>query len=598
MQNKRKISPCPTFLKGGKGGITKSCILYLASCIVLCLFISTVSAQDFTIKKYHSDITISQDSSFMVKEIIDVEFHRMKHGIYREIPYKYADDFGKTIKIPLKVISVTDVLGKEWKYSVSKKGNLVYIRIGDPNKYLEGNHTYVITYEVENALLYFNDHDELYWNVTGNEWKAEIREVSAAVTLTSKDKSANLWAACYTGVRGSRSSECSFETSNNIGEFSARKRLNAGEGLTIAFGWDKGLVSPPSAWKKFLWFIDIRENWIFAMPFFSLIIMINIWRLKGRDPRVREAVTVRYEPPKYNNLPLTPGEVGTLIDEKLDSRDITSTIVGLAVKGYIKIEESKTEGLIFDSTDFYLAKVKAPDDNLSNFETILMSKIFTTEMPGRMVSDMKNQFYKELDLLKKTLYGELISKRYFLVSPEKIRSVYVTAGIFLAVLCSIVFALFVSPGKGIVAGILAGFPVIACSRVMPAKTQTGASAYMDILGFQEFMERAEKDQLERMRDKDLFSRFLPYAIALDVVDNWAKAFEGIYQEQPQWYGSQAGFRTFNPYHFSRSINSATSSLASAMYSAPRSSGISGSGGGFGGGGSSGGGFGGGGGGSW
>jgi hypothetical protein len=113
------------------------------------------------------------------------------------------------------------------------------------------------------------------------------------------------------------------------------------------------------------------------------------------------------------------------------------------------------------------------------------------------------------------------------------------------VFCSIFFALLVSPGKGIVAGILAGLPVLAFSKAMPAKTRTGASAYMDILGFQEFMERAEKDQLERMRDKDLFSRFLPYAIALDVVDNWAKAFEGIYQEQPQWYSSHAGLRTFN-----------------------------------------------------
>jgi uncharacterized membrane protein len=132
---------------------------------------------------------------------------------------------------------------------------------------------------------------------------------------------------------------------------------------------------------------------------------------------------------------------------------------------------------------------------------------------------------------------------------------------------------------------------------MPAKTKAGASAYMDALGFQEFMRRAEKDQLERMKDNDLFSKFLPYAIALDVVDNWAKAFEGIFQQQPQWYVSQSGFRTFSPYNFSRSLNSATSSLASAMYSAPRGSGISG-GGGFSGGGSSGGGFGGGGGGSW
>jgi uncharacterized membrane protein len=129
----------------------------------------------------------------------------------------------------------------------------------------------------------------------------------------------------------------------------------------------------------------------------------------------------------------------------------------------------------------------------------------------------------------------------------------------------------------------------------PAKTKAGAAAYMDIRGFQEFMNRAEKDQLERMGDKHLFSRFLPYAIALDVVDNWARAFEGIYQELPQWYASHTGLSSFSPSHFSRSINSATSVLAAAMFSAPRGSG---GGGGFGGGGFSGDGFGGGGGGSW
>jgi uncharacterized membrane protein len=118
---------------------------------------------------------------------------------------------------------------------------------------------------------------------------------------------------------------------------------------------------------------------------------------------------------------------------------------------------------------------------------------------------------------------------------------------------------------------------------------------MDILGFEEFMKRAEKDRLERMADVNLFSKFLPYAIALDVADNWAKAFEGIYQDPPDWYISPVGFRTFSPYAFTHSLNSVTSNLGSAMFSAPRSSG---GGGGFGGGGSSGGGFGGGGGGSW
>lgn len=571
--------------------------IFLVLLSILTFGVSQAFAQDFTINKFLSDITIAGDSSITVAETLAVEFHRSKHGIYREIPFRYVDDFGNTIKTPIEVESVTNEAGKDWKYKVSKTGNLLHIRIGDPGTYVDGHQTYVITYSVENAVLFFDDHDELYWNVTGNDWKAEIKEASASVALAVKNKSKNLWAACYTGVRGSRSSDCSYETSSNAGDFSTNKNLHIGEGLTVAFGWDKGLVSPPSAWKRFLWTIDIGENWVFALPLFSLIIMINLWRTRGKDPKVKESVTVMYEPPKYKNKPLTPGEVGTMIDEKLDPRDITSTLVGLAVKGYIKMEESRTEGLIFDSSDFYLAKVKDPDEGLSPFEKVLMNRIFAGNLPGRMVSDLRNKFYTELDLLKSTLYGELINMKYFFVSPEKVRRIYQAAGISVIVFSSIILAFLVSSGRGVIAGVLTGLPVLALSRVMPAKTKAGASAYMDILGFQEFMSRAEKDRLERMGDKNLFSNFLPYAIALDVVDNWAKAFEGIYQEPPQWYVSHAGGRTFNPYIFSRSISSATSSLSSAIYSAPRGSGISG-GGGSGGGGFSGGGFGGGGGGSW
>jgi uncharacterized membrane protein len=576
-----------------------SCIMNLVPCIIFFIFTFfafPVFAQDFTINKFHSDITINEDSSVAVKENIDVEFYRPRHGIYREIPFKYTDELGKTIETPIEVISVNDGSGKDWKYRYKKTGNVVNIRIGDANKYVSGNQIYIITYKVENAILFFDDHDELYWNVTGNYWRAPIKEASAYINLAVKNKSENLWAACYTGVLGSRESECGFETSKKIGEFFTKKPLNSGEGLTIAFGWDKGLVYNPSSWKRFLWTIDIRKNWIFILPIFSLIFMMNLWRTKGRDPKVREAVTVMYEPPKYGDKPLTPAEVGTLIDEKLDSRDITSTIVGLAVKGYIKIEETKTEGLIFDSTDYYLSKVKEPDENLSPFEIELMKNIFTGNLRGRMVSDMKNKFYSHLELLKNTLYKELVRKRYFFISPEKVRNVYLIAGIIIVVFSSIVFALLtLSGGKGVLAGVMTGLPVLAFSRVMPAKTKAGASAYMDILGFQEFMNRAEKDRLERMGDKDLFSKFLPYAIALDVADNWAKAFEGIYQEPPRWYVSPEGFRTFSPYSFSRSFNLVTSSLSSAMFSSPRGSGGSGGGGG---GGFSGGGFGGGGGGSW
>ncbi|NWG04755.1 MAG: DUF2207 domain-containing protein [Syntrophaceae bacterium] len=558
---------------------------------------SPAIAQYFTINKFHSDIMINEDSSIVVKERIDVEFHQSRHGIYREIPFQYQDEFGKVITTPTRVFSVTDESGKSWKYQVKKEGHLVNIRIGDAKRYVKGNQTYVITYKVENVVLFFNDHDELYWNVTGNYWKAPIKEATASVSLTIKDKSKNLMVIGYEGGYGSKV-ECGYEAYDNSGKFFTKRSLNMGEGLTIVFGWDKGLVFPPSSWKKFLWAINLRENWIFLLPIFSFLYMANRWYRKGRDPKVRESVTVMYEPPKFDNMPLSPGEVGALVDEKLDPRDITSTIVGLAVKGYIQIEETKKEGLIFDRSDYYLQKVKAPDSNLNLFEMELMKSLFPGDLPGVLVSSLKNKFYTNLDFLKKTLYGELVRKKYFLTSPEQVTKSYLVSGFLIMIFGGLIFGFLMSSSiaKVILAWALTGLPILGFARFMPVKTRAGSSAYIDILGFQEFMNRAEKDKLERMGDKNLFTKFLPYAMALGVVDNWAKAFEGIYQEPPNWYVSPTGFRTFSPSAFTHSLNAVTSNLGSAMFSAPRSSG--GGGGGFGGGGFSGGGFGGGGGGSW
>ncbi|MDI6801704.1 MAG: DUF2207 domain-containing protein [Thermodesulfovibrionales bacterium] len=554
-------------------------------------------AQDFTINNFHSDIIIREDSSFTVKETIVVEFHRQRHGIYREIPFRYKDELGKTIITPLKVLSVTDEAGRDLKYKLTRPGDVINIRIGDPKKYVAGIQTYVITYKAENAILFFHDHDELYWNVTGNFWKASIKDASASVMLMTEKDIKDFKTACYTGIYGSREARCGSRQHLNITEFSALKALHAGEGLTIVLGWGKGITNPPSAWKRFLWAINIKENWVFALPIISFIFMISHWSKRGRDPKVRASVTVMYEPPEHNKKPLTPAEVGAVVDERLDPRDITSTIVGLGVKGYLKIEEQKTEILFFDITDYRLTKLREPDKELSPIEKVLMENIFSL-VDSTLVSDMKNKFYKNLPLLKEILFREILDKGYFLKSPEKIRGVYIAAGIAAMLLTGFLTA-FLLPYvafKGIFAGILTGIPVMGFSGIMPAKTKAGALAHMHILGFQEFLNRAEKDRLERMGDKSLFSKFLPYALALDVADNWAKAFEGIYQEPPEWYVSSGGFRGFNAYGFSRSIDSMSSNLSSAMFSAPRGSGGSSSGGG--GGGSSGGGFGGGGGGSW
>ncbi len=573
---------------------------FLISSFILALGIpfiipSLSSAQYFTVQHFHSDILIHEDASVIVKEDIEVEFHQSRHGIYREIPFKYRDDFGKAIITPIKILSVTDHSEKPWKYRVEKRGAVIHLRIGDPKRYVRGQQTYRIIYRVKNAILFFDDHDELYWNVTGNDWKVPILEASAKVYLDTKEKSKNLMAKGYEGGLGSRE-ECDYESYDHTGKFSAKRPLRPGEGLTIVFGWDKGIVHPPSTIEKALWALNLEENWVFSLPFLSFFYMINRWFRRGRDPKVRESVMVMYNPPQINQKPLLPAEIGVLIDEKVDPRDMTSTVVDLAIKGYIRIEEVKKEGWLFESIDYYLKKLKEPDQSLSPFETELMKALFPGKLSGILVSDLKNRFYSNLPALKELLIEELVKKGFFPKSPEKVRNSYMGVGIFVIPLIAFVLVILLSSPliKGILAGLGSGLPFLLFARFMPAKTKKGSLAYMESLGFQEFLDRVEKERIEKIGEKDLFSKFLPYAIALDVVENWSKAFEGIYLEPPSWYVSSTGIETFHPYAFTHTIHSVTSNLSSAMFSSPRGSG-GGGGSGFGGGGFSGGGFGGG---SW
>ncbi|MFA5383463.1 MAG: DUF2207 domain-containing protein [Eubacteriales bacterium] len=571
-----------------------ACVSAAIFLLVLIFIPSVVYAQDFTINSYNAEITIYEDSSFIVKEAITTDFAIPKHGIYRDIPFRYRDELGNTLTTPLKVISVTTGSGEKLKYRVNKNGNVVTVKIGDADKYVSGVQKYVIEYKVENAVLFLKDQDQLYWNVTGNDWDVPIKEASAKVFLAVKTVSKNIKAACYTGTAGSTETAGGIETGYNTGQFNTTRELNAGEGLTIVFGWDKGIVSPPSALKKFIWALNLQENWIFVFPVIALIVMFNLWYKRGRDPKVRGAVPVMYEPPKFNGQSLTPAEAGTLVDEKMDPRDITSAIVGLAVKGYIKIEEIKKDGLIIDATDFSLTKIKESGEELSPFEKLLMDRIFIG-MPDILVSDLRNKFYTNLDALRDSLYDGLVSKKYFLQNPQSVRSFYLIAGFIAGLLIVFTGFFFRILPTGIFAGILTCLCVLAFMKAMPAKTRAGALAHNEVLGFQEFLNRAEKDRLEKLGDKQLFSKFLPYAIALDVTKNWARAFEGVYQEKPDWYVSHGGIGVFHPYMFGTAVSSMAASVGSAMFSAPRGSG-SGSGG-FGGG-FSGGGFGGGGGGSW
>ncbi len=581
-----------------KTNIFKTIRLTLFAGLLVLVAASCLSAQDFVIEQYGAVIRVNQNSTVDITESIQVNFERQKHGIYREIPYRYVDELGHTKIMPISVHSVKDADGNPHTYRVSHQGNVVNIRIGDADRYVHGQQTYVIDYTVENALLFFDNHDELYWNVTGNYWQAPIKKASALVTLNADKKSSGLSGDCYTGHYGSNQSNCSTTDVKDGVLFETTEPLGSGEGLTIAFGWDKGIVTPPSDWQKFVWRINLVENWVFVLPPLVFIFMIVQWFRKGRDPKVREAVTVMYDPPKAGDKPLSAAEVGTLIDEQLDQRDLSAAIVGLAVKGFIKIKESENEGLlkIFTSKEYELIKLKDRDFDLTPFERQLFDDLFEDGATSVLVSDLKNKFYVHISSLKSTLFKDLLDKKFFGVSPDKVKGKYSVMGFVLMFAISLILFLIMPSGewKGFIVGVISGLIVILFANAMPAKTRLGALARMHILGFREFMNRADRDRLERM-GQDVYYKYLPYAIALDVVDHWTKAFQGLLTDPPNWYVASHGFATFTPILFANSITAASSHLGNTIFSAPRGSGSSGGGGG---GGFSGGGGGGGGGGSW
>jgi uncharacterized membrane protein len=220
----------------------------------------------------------------------------------------------------------------------------------------------------------------------------------------------------------------------------------------------------------------------------------------------------------------------------------------------------------------------------------LLVKLFPGHAGEVLVSDLKYSFYKVLDDLRATIFGRLKSLGYFRALPGSVKTMYRGIGIGVGIVGAFfggITGKFTGDfsGKVVAAFLLSGLAVVLFAPLMPVKTRKGAQALTKVKGFEEFLLRAEKDRLERMKDQNLFEKYLPYAIALGVSDRWAEAFEGIYQESPGWYASHGGIRTFHPVSFHHSLDSALSRMGNAMYAA-------------GGGGSSGGGGGGGGGGSW
>ncbi|MBI5074958.1 MAG: DUF2207 domain-containing protein [Nitrospirae bacterium] len=650
----------------------------LSLLLILCLLIPLAQA-DERILSFQSDITVHEDAHLIVKETILVlsEGKKIRHGIYRDFPQRYEEASGKIRKVGFRVVGVKRG-GRPESYVTKDNENGIRVYMGDDAITLApGTYEFELTYATDHQLGFFDDYDELYWNVTGNGWEFSIDKAAAEIHLPGDAGRHILRTAGYTGAQGSKDQNFTSERAGDgTVRFKTTDTLSYSEGLTVAVAWPKGyvrqegppeLIEPLTDMDRFINSIRPGSPTGMFLALAGLLLLAGyygiVWMLVGKDPE-SGTIMVLYEPPAK----LSPAVMRFISRMGYDNKAFTAALIDLAVKGLITIQD--------DDGEYTVRKKAGAETGLSPEESKLYRRLFSAGAALKL--EQKNHSHIRAALTEVEEYLKLKCERIFFVTNRNyfvigllltatfllvsgISSaidkgglpVFLFIGIWLTGWSAGVIVLLkqvVSQWKMVISsrgwsrlGNVGAAVFITCftlpflggegfgmyilamstSYVMPlfllaamavnyiffnllkAPTRAGRKMLDEIEGFKRFLAATEQDRLNTMHPADrtpqLFEKFLPYALALDVEQQWAEQFSGVIdkasaaggtgQYRPVWYsGSSAG--SFGAAAFASSLGDSFSHAISSSSTAPGSS--SGSGGG----GSSGGGGGGGGGGGW
>jgi uncharacterized membrane protein YgcG len=570
---------------------------------------SAQADEGWTITSFHSDISVGLDSSLTIREDIRVDFGSLqKHGIFRTIPLRYRYSDTQDRFYVFHMVSVNDgVHALEYADSVDSDNEV--IKIGDPNQLVSGVNRYVITYTVAGAMNSFPGRDELFWNVDGALWPVPKESVTATVHLP---EAAFQKAACYQGPSGSTEA-CIFQQNGSSVDFSSTRTLGSGEEMSVVTALNPGAVAvtPPLLEARQRQFpqdaFDLNPLTVGLSLLVAVVgigLVARSWWVHGRDrayltqyyltndPRQGPAPLFRHEPVVVEfEIPggMRPAELGLILDEKADSKDVTATIVDLAVRGNMTITE------LPGKKDWTFTWRGADPSPKLAYEQTLLDRIFEGRHEVKL-SELKGTFAPTLRKAEGEIYADAAAKKLFTTRPDLARTEWGCAGVavlIVGIAVSIVLGMAFGWGLIGVALALTGLVLTISFPFMPQRSAAGRALLQRTLGFRLYMTTAEKYRQQFAAKASIFTQLLPYAIVFGCVSMWSRAFEGIDTSQTSnWY---VGTGPFQAALLAGNLEAMNAGIASAIAYTPPSSGSSS---GFGGGGFSGGGGGGGGGGSW
>lgn len=561
--------------------------------IVLLLSLSIAAVGDERILNFHSDVRVFPDGMIEVTETIQVrsEGQQIRRGIYRDFPVQYEDRLGNNYEITIEPLAVRRDDQPE-PFKIVRNGRDIRVYFGDKHRFLtNGVYTYTYRYRANRMLGFFESHDELYWNVTGNRWAFPIDKASATVTLEFGESPELTFVEGYTGRRGSNAQEYSrYVDEAGAVHFTADRSLPTAHGLTIVVGWPKGQVDEPTGWRRALWLLQDNRNLIIALLGLALLLSyyIPVWRKYGKDPAEGVVVT-RYEPPSG----FSPASLRYIRQMYYDDKMMTAAIVNLAVKGYLEIKKKGDTHSIKKIDNDTLRPAMAAGEQelyaaLFKEDEIVTLKDFNHELLGKARSEHSNSLKDDYN------------KNYF----TRNGTLNIPAVIIVLVTTGLALVAGNGPTISVVVVVIAMIiTTVVFAIIMKRPTMRGRKLLDEMLGFKDYLEIAEKEELNLRnppeKTPELFETYLPFALALGVDQQWSERFASLLASirtpdgdsyHPSWYDGR-----WNSSNLSKTTNSLSSGLNSAVSSSVTAPGSSSGGGG---GGSSGGGGGGGGGGGW
>lgn len=520
---------------------------------------------------------------------------QIKRGIYRDFPTKYQDHNLLTYQTTFEVLEVLRD-GVKDAYHTEKRSNGTRLYIGASDVLLNsGYYTYTIKYRTEGQLGFFDDYDELYFNITGNDWAFVIENATATIQLPVGVSLTDIKLEAFTGFQGDRATGYSVEVYSADGKdyarFNTTQGLTVGQGLTVVVGWPKGFVTEPSFAHKLLRLM--LSNLIAVLGIVLVLVVLGyyyfVWLKYGRDPKGAGTVVTQYG--IQNDI--SPAGARFINRMGSDTKAVTASLVDLAIKGRIKISETKGK--------FSIERNDTNNAALFAEEQVLVDSFFSDNQTSFTFTDSKaTKISTTLEKFTKLLEKNYLNK-YFKRNLDLL---------IIPIAVSCIYALIALVGSGgLIATVSIIFMVIfhiISAGALKARTQLGREIQDQIIGLKSYLTAVEDPRYkssinyETPDNLKIYEKYLPYAIALDVEPTWTSRFKEQLAQARLMNKDNSGFSgtsgLFTSRAFAGSLGSSlTSAISSASVRPGSSSGFSGGGGG---GGSSGGGGGGGGGGGW